>query len=287
MKSRILLPVRTLSLIRSCIQTSREDKITVYAAQASFFVITSAIPFLSLLLSLAGIFLPESDVRNQYLNYLPDTISDLIKAPGVPLLSISAVTALWTASRGISAVRAGIENVYRASVMEGFFRRRIRSIFSTVFFILIIVASAAVMLFGNLILRLIPENISLAFNLTLILGKLRTPFFIGFMTVVFTSVYVSAASRSQTVSSSVLAHIPGALLSSAGWVLFSLGYSLYLEHFPRASAIYGSLAAICLIMLWLYFCMVILLFGAVYNKLRLMRRFGRGNKANGAPELFS
>ena len=151
--------------------------------------------------------------------------------------------------------------------MDGFFRRRIRSIFSTVFFILLIAAAAAVLLFGNLIIRLIPGDFFNEDSQLLIL--LRTPLFIVFMTVVFTAVYISVASRSTSISARIFTHLPGAVLSSLGWVVFSKGYSLYIEHFPRASAVYGSLAAVCLIMLWLYFCMVILLFGAVYNKLRI------------------
>ena len=44
-------------------------------------------------------------------------------------------------------------------------------------------------------------------------------------------------------------------------------YSLYIKYSPNASYIYGGLAAICLIMLWLYFCMIIFLCGAEVNKL--------------------
>ena len=159
-------------------------------------------------------------------------------------------------------MRAGIENVYRAAVMDGFFRRRIRSVLSTVFFILIIVAAAAVMLFGDFLLKLIPKDFTDAFF------SLRTPFFIIIMTAVFTAVYTSVAKRSRIMPKRILAHLPGALITSLGWVVFSMIYSYYIDNFPRASAVYGSLAAVCLIMLWLYFCMVILLYGAVINKLR-------------------
>ena len=37
--------------------------------------------------------------------------------------------------------------------------------------------------------------------------------------------------------------------------------------FQRRILIYGGLTALCLIMLWLYFCMIILLCGAEINKL--------------------
>lgn len=268
MKSHIISS-RAVGFVRFCIKEAKNDRIGIYAAQASFFVITSAIPFLSLLFSLAGLLLPRSDIVGQIIAELPGTAAELIGTPSVPLLSISAAAALWTSSRGISAVRAGIENVYRADIPEGFIRRRVRSVVSTLFFILIIVTSAAVMLFGNYISEYMPERIAELFE------NLRTPFFIVIMTAVFTSVYISVAQRSASVSCNVSAHLPGAAMSSSGWVIFSLLYSFYIDNFPRASAVYGSLAAVCLIMLWLYFCMAILLFGAVFNRILGSRKSKR------------
>lgn len=260
LKSRIVFLSRFVLFCRTAAKIIREDKISVYAAQASFFVITSAVPFLSLLFALAGIFLPESAVLEQLSDVLPSVIEELQNAPNVSLLSISAVTTLWTASRGIAAIRAGIESVYRASHLEGFFKRRFRSILSTLMFIVMIVAVVALLLFGDFVSRHIGWFGNAFFDL-------RTPLFVTAMTVIFTAVYHSVAKRSTYVRHSVPAHVPGALFSSAGWILFSFFYSYYIDHFPRASTIYGSLAAICLIMLWLYFCMTILMLGAVVNKL--------------------
>ena len=60
---------------------------------------------------------------------------------------------------------------------------------------------------------------------------------------------------------------PGALLSAAGWILFSYLYSIYTRFFPRSSHLYGSMATLVILMLWLYFCMIIFLCGAEVNKL--------------------
>ncbi|MBQ4355006.1 MAG: YihY/virulence factor BrkB family protein [Clostridia bacterium] len=261
MRSRIVSVRCFPAFCRRIAAVLREDRVSVYAAQASFFVITSAVPFLSLLFALAGIFLPESDLSGQFPENLPGIFSELKNAPNVPLLSLSAVTTLWSASRGMAAVRAGIESVYRADAVEGFFRRRIRSVLSTLLFIAMLVASAALLLFGDYLSVLFGKYIPLSFE------KFRTPLFILTMTGIFTAVYLSVARRSAYVRHHISGHLPGALFSSAGWILFSYFYSLYIRHFPRASAVYGSLAAVCLMMLWLYFCMCILLFGAVINKL--------------------
>jgi len=256
--------------VRRIVSQISDDKVTVYAAQASFFVIISAVPFLSLLISVAGIVLPAE--LPDFLRGLPvpegfavvfDTlIDDLRTAPNVPLLSVSAVTTLWSASRGIAAIRSGLERVYRAGRSKGFLAHRIKSLVSTLVFIAVITAAVTLMLFGDFI----GEGLRLA-KISDVVMRLRTPLFTAALCVLFTVMYSSTARRSTRVKNGILPHLPGAVFSSVGWTLFSYFYSLYITHFPGASYIYGSLAAVCLIMLWLYFCMIILLLGAEVNKL--------------------
>ncbi len=52
--------------------------------------------------------------------------------------------------------------------------------------------------------------------------------------------------------------LPGGALCAVAWYVFSYGVSLYLQIFNPIS-LYGSLTTIILLMLWLYFCMYILL----------------------------
>ena len=58
---------------------------------------------------------------------------------------------------------------------------------------------------------------------------------------------------------------PGALISSLAWSIFSLAFSMYLDIALAASNMYGSLTMIVFIMIWMYFCMWILLIGAEIN----------------------
>ena len=61
--------------------------------------------------------------------------------------------------------------------------------------------------------------------------------------------------------------LPGALLASSGWLVFSDLYSIYVEHFSNYSNIYGSVYAVALSMLWLYCCLSIVFYGGALNKL--------------------
>ena len=61
--------------------------------------------------------------------------------------------------------------------------------------------------------------------------------------------------------------LPGALLASVGWLVFSNLYSVYVEHFAHLTNVYGSVYAVALSMLWLYCCMSIVFYGGALNAL--------------------
>ncbi len=53
----------------------------------------------------------------------------------------------------------------------------------------------------------------------------------------------------------------GAALAAGAWIAFSSFFSLYADHFLDLT-LYGSMAALALIMLWLFYCQYIILIGA-------------------------
>jgi len=257
MKSRIFTRSPHITAV---VKAVTGDRVSLHAAHASFFVITSAVPVASILFALTGVLRPDGSVETLFKipsSVLSDLLShltaELHSIPGVSLLSFSTVTTLWSASRGISGIRSGIETIYGCTEKSGYVAHRLRSLLVTVLFILFLVATVGILLFGDF--------------LGLQSARIRFPVFAAVLIVSFTGIYTAAARRSEKVRCEIRLHIPGALFSTVGWIVFSWGYSLYIRHFPSATTLYGGLAAICLIMLWLYFCMMILLLGAEVNKL--------------------
>ena len=61
--------------------------------------------------------------------------------------------------------------------------------------------------------------------------------------------------------------LPGAVLASLGWLVFSKLFSVYVERFAGYTNVYGSVYAVALSMLWLYCCLSILFYGGALNKL--------------------
>ena len=97
-----------------------------------------------------------------------------------------------------------------------------------------------------------------------VLGKIlgaRALLVFGVLFLVFLMLYKVLPNRKATFKS----QIPGALIIAVAWSIFSYGFSFYFEIFPGFSNMYGNLATIIMVMVWLYICMNLLLYGAEIN----------------------
>lgn len=67
--------------------------------------------------------------------------------------------------------------------------------------------------------------------------------------------------------------LPGSLAAAAAWLLFTWLFSLYIVY-GGGYTTYGSLAAIIITLLWMYWCMYIILLGAYVNMYIYHKRHG-------------
>ena len=84
----------------------------------------------------------------------------------------------------------------------------------------------------------------------------------------FTAMFMALPNRRNGFRDSV----PGALLASTGWLVFSDLYSIYVKHFSGYANLYGSVYAVALSMLWLYCCICIVFYGGVLNRFLIKHR---------------
>ena len=261
------------------IRTVNRDRVFVYAGQAAMMILISLFPFIMLLSSLAQYVLPwsEEELREilqslelgqQGLGFLSELADELFHPPTVSVVSITAVTALWSASRGINAVRWGIRTMYRTPYRHGFLYHTAISLLYTVAMFAMLLVLLTLVVFGQQLLELIRTHFAwLAAPLGFVL-QFRTLILLLSLTLFFMLLYRVLPSQKLSFK----AQLPGALFAAVGWLLFSFAFSLYIDNFANYSFIYGSLTAVVLLLLWLYACMVILLLGAEINAYLLRRR---------------
>lgn len=253
--------------------------ISIRGAYTSFFLILSLFPSLMILfcllsytsygveevLALAAMVLPEPflPLAQRLLNGAYDNASGTV-------LSLSIITALWSASRGMLGLIEGMNAVYRIEEKRNYFATRGISTLYTLLIVVVLVLTLVLHVFGTTILdylRMTTHPV-LLFLMDLIDLRFFLLFFV--QTVFFTAMYVVLPNRKN----SVIKSLPGALFASVGWLTVSDLFSLYVEYFPRYANIFGSVYAAALAMLWLYFCVCIVFYGAALNRYLMERRKG-------------
>ena len=70
--------------------------------------------------------------------------------------------------------------------------------------------------------------------------------------------------------------LPGVVSSLVAWLLVSMAFSYYVEHFAHYAELYGSIATIVVVLLWLYWSGSVLIMGAELNG-ALLEVWGRSN----------
>ena len=248
----------------------QEDAVAAYSAQTAFFIILSFIPFLIVLLTMIK-FLPitgDEAVRT-IMGFLPSTIHEFIETlieevfqkTSTTLLSISIITALWSASKGFMAIIRGLSAIAGKPVLKNYFWARILSIFYTIIFSFVLLLTLLLLGFGNQIYLFIQTKFPKLAAAAFLVISVRTAVFLLALFLYFLFLYVAIPRRKTKLRYS----IPGAFISAVGWLGFSYLYSIYIDRLSNYSAMYGSLTAVALCMLWLYACMYIMFIGAEIN----------------------
>ncbi|MBR6917740.1 MAG: YihY/virulence factor BrkB family protein [Clostridia bacterium] len=282
MKSKVIAAA-PFSRIKKIISLLSADRLPLFAAQSSFFICISAIPFIMLVVAIARAAFPEltDDLISVARAALPEStleifdvvVSDVTDRDALPLISTAAISTLWASSRGLNAVVNGVSEVYGKRGGGSALVRIIKSVLYTALFIIVIVAALVALVFGKYLKDAMTSSIGevpmfIRYKEVIIFFLFTLFFSLLYYLVArgaFTSPFFKWERRTPEVK--LTRQFPGAALAALGWILFSFFYSLYFEAFPKFSYLYGSLAAIVFLMLWMYFCILILLAGAEVNKL--------------------
>ena len=243
-------------------------QIPVYAANACYFLSISIFPALLLMLaSLRYTALSAVDLIRLLEGILPGALMGAAESlivstyynSSAGLVGVSALAALWSASRGIHGLLAGLNRIYGVREDRGWLYTRLICVGYTFVFLLLVLLTLVFQVFGQ----------ALADRLWLgrILSELidwRSVWLLLAQVLIFDLIYMVLPNR----RSRFWANLPGAAVAALGWQLFSRGFSLYVERmFSRYTNIYGSVYTVALGLLWIYWCMCILLFGGLVNRI--------------------
>ncbi|TMU82018.1 YihY/virulence factor BrkB family protein [Pseudomonas fluorescens] len=266
--------MKGLPLHRVMVRTVTEfvdDEMSTYASALAYQMLFSLFPFILFLIALIGfLHLPDffSWLRLQSELVLPpqaleqvNPVIDQLQQSKGGLLSVGIVIALYTASAGVRLMMSAMNAAY--DVVEGrpVWKRFPLSIVYTVGIAGMLLVAAALMVLGPQVMGWIAAQVGLEDFIVTVWTIARWPVIVILMMVAVALIYYVMPDVKQEFRFIT----PGSVLAVVVWIIASLGFAFYVKTFANYNAMYGSIGAIIVLLLYFYISAAVLLLGAEMN----------------------
>ena len=239
-----------------------------YASSITYFGFLSFVPLLALCISLVSLVgFGEEEVVAFLTAMVPDAFDDIVKAlvgdafrrSGLAF-SLSILVLLWSASKVVKALRRGLNAAYGMQETRNAVAVAGLSILATII-LGVLFAAIVYLVFSNPVIHALEAAIP---GLELAgLADVVNPVVTVVLSVLVLDVcyaYLPAGTRRLST------RLPGAVFGAVAWGALALGFRIYVEHFSNVTVLYGSIATIALLLMWMYFVSYIFIAGGFMNR---------------------
>jgi membrane protein len=261
----------------------QDDEVGALGAQMTYYLILAFFPFLIFLMTIVSYTsVTTSDIlanfstivaRDTY-TVIEDFINEILITKSTTLLSFGMIGTLWAASSGVMAIMKGLNKAYDEEEDRPFWKVRGISFLFTLAIGIVLLLSFVLLIFGKGIGEHVfkwlhfPDNFDTIWNLIKFFIPLITLF------IVFIFLYQVTPNRRLTFKEV----IPGSLFSTLGWIVTSVLFAFYVNHWGTYTKTYGSIGGVIVLLIWLYISSIIMLLGGEINATLAFFRDGK-NKA--------
>lgn len=261
---------KTVIFLVMFIKKIGDDDIFALGAQLAYYMVLSFIPFLMFLMTLVGFSHLNSDaVLNLLSNVMPteafnliqSTVIEIVDREQTGLLWISIALAIWVSSSGFKAVIKGLNKAYGVKETRSYIKLKLISMIYTILLALIVIATLFLFVFGDVIGDFFINVLEHPEFIYYIWNMLRYVVVILIMILFFMFLY----NATPCVRLGWLEVIPGAVITTLGWISISYIFAYYVNNFSNYSRLYGSLGAVFMFMTWMFITSMILILGGEIN----------------------
>lgn len=281
---------------RRFVKEFQEDTVTDCAAQLSYYFLFSLFPLLFFLVTLAA-YLPFAHgaveamvervaplVPGDAMALVEGHLRSLVGQPRPKLLTVGLVVALWSASRGVDALRKALNLAYDVPESRPFWKTQAVAMLMTLVGTLLIPVSFTVFLLGGRVGGWLAEKLQVVEVFHVIWSWLRWPFTASLVMLMLALCYYVLPDVKQRFKYIT----PGSMLGTVLWLTSTWGFTQYVEHFGKYNVTYGSIGGVVVLMLWLYLTGLIFILGGELNAIlehasRDARAKAKGARAPGEP----
>ena len=272
MLAHFQIPVGWGEILKRTFNEILEDDVLSLAAQLAYYFFLALFPALLFLVALAS-FLPVENVMQGAIQRLsefapPDVVEIIrtqIQEIGAGehggLLTTGMLLTLWSSSAGMVAIISTLNKAYDIEDGRSWWKVRLTALGLTIALAVFIVVSFGLVIAGPEIAQGIADRFGLgeAFVWTWWIAQWPVVFLL--VATAIGIVYYFAPDAEQDW----VWLTPGSLAATLLWLLFSLGFRIYVVNFANYNETYGTIGGIIVLLLWFYASGVAILIGAELN----------------------
>ncbi len=245
------------------------------AAQIAFYTMLGLFPFMIFLLSLIGN-LPlgqalqpmvldalKEQMPLEAANFVTNTVVNLLPDRNQGLLSFGLLASLWGASMAVGVLITTINRAYNIHQRRNIAIQKVMSIILVLVLSGMWLSSMTIILVGPHFTQQIFEFLGIASETNTFWTSIRLPMAFGLNLLALSILYYIAPEAKQKFRWI----LPGAVTAAVLWMGASQGFRYFLSNFGQYNKTYGSLAAVVILMVWLWLSGLVFLLGAEINAL--------------------
>ena len=269
----VILGYRVKELARQTLSETIEDNILGIAAQVAynfFFSLFPLILFIAPLLSLIGDKQKiVSDLMARIATVFPSdayaliykVITDVVLATNAPgLISLGAVLAAWSGSNIFTTFMDALDTAYDVKDDRPWWKKRLLALAVLVGWAVVITLATVVLLAGDNIVNLARTQLGMGSAALDVWATIQFPLAIALLVAFFFLMYwlLPYVKQDKRVI------LVGSLVAALVFVLATLLFRLYVQHFPPNKT-YGMIGAVMVLLTWMYVVSVVILVGGELN----------------------
>ena len=259
------------------------------SAALTYYLLFAIFPLLIFVSTLLGVLeLDIASITAVLAPILPSDVVDIIRTyleyvaanQSRQLLWFSLVFSIWFPMRSTGCLMHSLRKAFGRSAPENIPLGQLRTLLFTIWMIFVIGLTLALVVVGRRALYFLSGFLPLSETFISVWGYLRF-IILGLVMAISLGILYQLALGQRRPLREVL---PGVGSSLAAWLLLSMAFSYYVENMARYAQLYGSIATIVVVLLWLYMSGQVLILGAELSASLIHRKKHAAPSSGGEEE---
>ncbi len=254
------------------------DDGSALAGYMAYTALLALFPFLIFAIALCGLLIGTEGVEpvmSFLFNNLPPHVArtirpvleEVVRNRSGNVLSLSAIGAIWIASNGFEALRAGLERAYLVRNYRSWWKNRLISIGFVFLAFAAFVALSVLIVFGPSITALAREYTGAVEYVEEFLG-VHLQIWVTFRYIFGAVILIIFLFLMHHILPAERPPVPifrGVLITVVLWMILASAFSIYFRFVPSYAITYGTLGGVIATLLFFYVSAAIFIFGAEIN----------------------